>query len=117
MDYISISNANGIPFSVRRVMPGDTYGLRGQLTHDGDEPMIEFYDARHTQENTLGHFVSRYYESTLLHRRERLLHEGICLEGRVSDWVVDADSMQEVLEWVERGSHAHVAQPAVSPKP
>jgi len=55
---------NHAPINVRVVHPGDAYGLNGALTNDGDEAMVEFYDARYPH-TVHGRFVSRYTLSTL----------------------------------------------------
>ena len=46
-------------WAVRIVEKGDKYGLKDGLTHEGDEPLVEFYDTRYEHTN-LGQFVSRY---------------------------------------------------------
>lgn len=82
-------------FNVRIVFKGDAYGLNGCLTHEKDEPLVEFYDSRypHTE---WGQFVSRYYVSTILQRR----NDGLCLDGGVEAWSVCAKDMATVRTWL-----------------
>lgn len=89
-------NANGIPFNSRIVRKGEKYGLNFCLTHEESEPLVEFYDARfdHTK---FGQFVSRYYVTTLTGECEWSHGDsrktGICLDGGVPDWFVDANQV------------------------
>jgi hypothetical protein len=87
--------ASGVPFRVRIVNRGERYGLRS-ITNEGPEPLVEFYDRRwdHTEH---GQFVTRYYASTLLGHLG-----GLCLDGGVGGWSVDAASMANVREFVRR---------------
>ncbi len=47
MNVLNFTNDLGIPMIARFVRKGDRYGLDGCLTHDEDNPLIEFYDARY----------------------------------------------------------------------
>jgi hypothetical protein len=89
--------ANGIPFRVRVILKGDAYGLNNKLTC-GDKPLVAFYDLRymHTE---YGQFVSRYYLETLL-KDKRLAELGLCLDGGVRDWNVDAGNMRALLAFL-----------------
>jgi hypothetical protein len=99
---------NGVPFRARIVRQGDTYGLDHCLTHDKADPMIEFYDARYASvlsEHTIsvaqgfapeGQFVSRYYLSTFLAHG----NSGLCLDGGVDDWTLDAATVGAFRNWV-----------------
>ncbi len=82
-------------FNVRLVSKGDRYGLDWCRTHDKDEPLVEFYDARypHTE---FGQFVSRYCLSTMLERDDA----GLCLDGGVPEWSISADDMAAVRAWL-----------------
>jgi len=70
------------PWIVRLVTKGEKYGRQWCLTHDDDEPMIEFYmtdkGGRRVTRKT-GGFVSRYYLETLQERRQEMT--GLCLYG------------------------------------
>jgi hypothetical protein len=100
-DPLLVTNEDGITFAVRLVKKGDRYGLHGCLTHDIDEPLVEFYDTRYDHnsdwlEEFKGQFVSRYYAETLLG------HEGgLCLDGGVSDWHVSVGNMADIKKWLK----------------
>lgn len=91
-----------ITFTVKVIHTGDQYGRNNCLTHDKEEPLVEFFDARNNQ------FVSRYYLSTLLRKdqwsvgRPSLAETGLCLDGGVPDWTIDAAGMKPVIAWLER---------------
>ena len=89
-------------FNVRIVRKGDKYGLNNCLTHDKDEPMVEFYDNRypHTEH---GQFVSRYYVATILGTDRYGSGEGgLCLDGGNRDqWTVSAQDMDTVREYLK----------------
>ena len=83
-------------YHVRVVRSGDRYGLNFCLTHDKDEPLVEFCDSRypHTKH---GQFVSRYYLSTILEMGDT----GLCLDGGEPEWEVSAEDMAAVRAWLE----------------
>jgi hypothetical protein len=94
---ISIVNDAGLRFNVRLVRRGERYGRNLCLVHDKDDPLVEFYDARypHTE---IGQFITRYYRSTLMkppHDR------GLCLDGGVPDWRINATAFEAVLHSLE----------------
>lgn len=96
-----VKNANGREFFVRTVMKGDRYGLDDKLVHEKDEPMIEFYDWKYANQKTFGprgQFVSRYGLSTL----RKMGSGGICLDGGIPEWSVDAGAMRAVHDLVKR---------------
>jgi len=82
-------------FNVLIIRKGDAYGLNSCLTHDEDEPLVEFYDARypHTEH---GQFVSRYYLKTLLKNDEC----GISLDCGRPDMSLDSRDMKVVRVWL-----------------
>jgi hypothetical protein len=64
---------------------------------------IKFYDDRFKGDGfdpVLGQFVTEYYVETLMKDVERLTRTGLCLDGGVADWLVDADQMQKVIDFV-----------------
>lgn len=83
-------------FTVRFVNNGDKYGLDFCLTHDKDEPMIEFYDARYPL-TEFGQFVSRYYVKSLRGHTARLI-----LDGGIPEWTVSSDGMKQVQNLIEQ---------------
>lgn len=104
-----IETAHGVPFAVRIVRQGDGYGLGHKLVHDGDEPMVEFYDARFDDarfDEGLGQFVSRYDVGTIFgtdgwSANARGPGRGLMLQGGVPEWRVDGPAMDRVVEWLE----------------
>ena len=94
---ITVTNENGMTFNVQIVLEGESYGLEGSLTAKAD--LIEFYDARYEGEvfGEMGQFVSRYYVETI---REHGRGVGLDLDGGVADWTVDAEAMDEVIDFV-----------------
>jgi len=106
-----VINDAGRAFNVRLVQRGDRYGLDDCLTHDKDDPMVEWYDA--TYENTpdfgvRGQFVSRYSLGTLTGKDRysrcdhRLGSPGIDLCGHVDVWKVSGQNVRDALAAVER---------------
>tara|TARA_R100000353_G_scaffold175194_1_gene144875 strand:- start:1232 stop:1558 length:327 start_codon:yes stop_codon:yes gene_type:complete len=67
---------------VRLIMKGQKYGRDWCLTHNEDQPLIEFYMAdqnvKRATSKTRG-FVSRYYLETLTEKNDA--HLGLCLHG------------------------------------
>ncbi len=119
----SFTAANGVPFLCRLVNQGDPYGADFCLTHHDPIPAVEFYDARYpfchefvgTKEEAiaagapvLGQFVTRYMVSTLMDHR---LHPtaGLCLNGGIPAWCVDANSMAKVNAWMDQLTQPHVS--------
>lgn len=93
---MTITADNGVPFLVRIVREGDTYGLNDCLTHDEPMPLVEFYDTRYPH-TSRGQFVSRYYADTIAGVRSG---RGLDLDGGVPDWTIDGESMRFVSAWV-----------------
>ncbi|MGA2661399.1 MAG: hypothetical protein ABSH34_28285 [Verrucomicrobiota bacterium] len=90
-------------FTVRLVTAGDRYGRDFCLCYDkgdplfqADDPLVEFYDARHPT-TEFGWFISRYYASTL---RERAPRTGLCLQGDAKHLSLDAEAFARVHHWL-----------------
>jgi hypothetical protein len=98
MTMTSVTTVSGVPFTLRLVRKGDRYGRDFCLTHDQDEPLIEFYDGRYPH-SEYGQLVSRYNVSTLL-GDNKLAGCGLCLDGGVPNWVLDKDTLQVVVQWL-----------------
>lgn len=105
-------NGGYAPFRARLVMRGDRYGRDGVLTHDGDEPMIEFYDARYQHAPDYGQFVSRYnfsgYQGGC---RDGWENSGLDLQGGVASWTLTAEAKVAAGHWADsevarRAEHA-----------
>jgi hypothetical protein len=119
-DKIRIDTTHGVPFTVRIVRNGESYGLNHKLKHDKDEPLVEFYDARFDEarfDEGYGQFVSRYNVTTLQGRDRwslglRVQGQGLILHGGVPEWRVDGKAMDQAMEWVEQQ-----LEPSASPAP
>lgn len=99
---LNITNEKGISFNVRMVFQGQHYGnhLMTQLTHEEDDPLIEFYDASTVSNNGLGEFVERYRSKTLIDYIKSNFRV-INLDGGVPEWDISVENLKEVLEWAE----------------
>jgi hypothetical protein len=87
-------------FNVRILRAGDRYGRDFCLTHDKDEPLVEFYDSRYPHCD-YGQFVSRYYVSTILGTDGYGRGEGgLILHGGVPAWTVSKEDMDTVREYL-----------------
>jgi hypothetical protein len=104
---LKIINDKGRAFNVRRVKEGDKYGLNDCLTHGPDKlgDLIEFYDASTVLKThgDRGQFVTRYYVRTLQSDSAQLISRGLCLNGGVPVWTVDAGAMLAVIRWIQHG--------------
>ena len=98
MKILELPSATRTPFICRLVETGDRFGLNYQLVN-GDMPMIEFYDTRY-EHTEYGQFVSRYFVETLQKSRT-CWKQGLCLDGGVPEWSVDAERMKIVLDWLD----------------
>ena len=91
--------SDGRRFNVRLVRIGERYGRDLCLTHEskfnfGDDPLVEFYDARYPHCGEIGQFVSRYYRSTLMEKPAPA--RGLCLDGGVPEWSIDGVAFEMV---------------------
>lgn len=93
--------SHGVPYLIRRVEKGETFGLDFCLTHDQEDPFIEFYDARH-RHGPFGQFVSRYYLSTLK-ESSHSHYLGINLHGGEDDWKIDGKAYQFAMKQLTQG--------------
>lgn len=88
--------SNDIAFNVRIVQKGESYGKDNKLTHESNNPLVEFFDSRH-KFSEYGQFVSRYYLSTLT---EKGRTGGLQLEGCVPQWSISDKGMEQVRDWL-----------------
>lgn len=98
-----IWNDRGREFNVRLVKRGERWGLNDGLTHDKDDPLVEFYGER-------GQFVSNYYLSTLeesVREARGGLPRGLLLWGDDPAWSLDGAALLMAV----RGASALAAQP------
>jgi hypothetical protein len=119
-------NSNGNPFRMRVIQKGDAYGLNMKLVHDKDEPVVEFYDAKHVHEHDpsgapLGQFVSRYYLSSLTGEDEYsgngifALGQGLNLHGGVDAWTLSAECIADAeVALFEAGFIDEVKSPSLA---
>jgi hypothetical protein len=97
----TFTNDAGRNWAVRIVNKGDRYGRDDCLTHDKDEPMVEFYDLTYTEKfGPRGQFVSRYYRNTLT---DGCSGYGIDLDGGVPYWSMDGATLIEIVKWANEG--------------
>jgi|TARA_B110001454_G_scaffold12048_1_gene11092 hypothetical protein len=95
-------NERGQPWTIRIIDKGDKYGLDDCLTHENEEPTVEFYDAdnEHTIDKPsgimLGQFVSRYYISTIADGGSG----GLDLMGYEPKWKMNALVMDSVRSYL-----------------
>ncbi len=91
-------------FTVRIVNNGEKYGRDLCLTHNDDEPLVEFYDVRYAYDKdengiVLGQFVSRYYRDSVLKCASS--QRGINLDGGEPSWRIGADAIVAIGQWLE----------------
>lgn len=103
-----VHNDAGVKFRVCLIRKWERYGLPDAhtgtpvLTHDKDNPLVEFWDCTHVDRfGAEGQFVTRYDVETLHSDKygggpSRLQAHGLCLDGGVPAWVVSAENMREV---------------------
>jgi len=92
---LQVVSYQNVPFNVKVLKKGDTYGLNKCLTHEDERPVVEFYDARHDFDPE-GQFVSRYYVETLLEDEEG----GLDLMGYEPSWKLDHFDMKKVRSYL-----------------
>tara|TARA_R110000823_G_scaffold76566_2_gene174947 strand:+ start:2760 stop:3170 length:411 start_codon:yes stop_codon:yes gene_type:complete len=92
------------PWTIRVVLKGDNYGRDNCLTHN-EEPMVEFYDARHIRDCwPVGQFVSRYYVKSLKDDKYGPAHpgpNGLDLDSSQPSWSVTFKGMHLVMDFVD----------------
>lgn len=94
----TIVNADGRAFLVRLVREGERFGREDCLTHEGEDPLVEFYDVSNTSRfGPRGQFVSRYYLSTLTENYGNPL--GLDLDGGVPAWSLDNVAKVAAIRW------------------
>jgi hypothetical protein len=97
-ELLNIVNTDNVPFTVRMVSVGD-YRM-GNRVNDGPEPIVEFYDARYTEDFTeFGQFVSSYYVSSF--REDTRFPHGLSLYGGVDSWYISWYNVKEVVKWID----------------
>jgi len=74
--------------TVKILKQGDKYGLLNCLTHDENEPLVEFYSGKY--------FISRYYAKTLL----KGAVNGLCLDGGQRQFDIDLATMMSIRAFI-----------------
>src|SRR5947207_3305694 len=95
---LHVTNDAGRRFEVRCVRKGERYGLNNCLTHERDDPLIEFIDM--TPAGGLladGLFVARYPVQAFLQRDE---HADLWLYGKDVAWRLSPAQVRQVQEWI-----------------
>ena len=104
LTHIFHNDAHEARFTMRVVGDGDRYGRGMALTHNGPDPLVEFYDRRWDHDRDpdglmLGQFVSRYRLSTLLEPGRdgaTVFETGIMLDAGTG-WRVGPEGMADCL--------------------
>ena len=96
-----IDNQRQQPWTIQIIDKGDSYGRDNCLTHDKDEPLVEFYDGDHAHTKAedgtmLGQFVSRYNLSTICDGGRG----GLDLMGYEPKWKIDYTGMDYVRSYL-----------------
>jgi len=91
--------------NIRIVNKGEKYGLNRSLTHDQDDPLVEFYEAPYDQDHSqpyraLGQFISRYNAQTVLECAAG--NSGINLDGCEPNWHIGAENIVTIGKWIEQ---------------
>jgi hypothetical protein len=100
MATTTVTTQRGRTFTVRLVRTGDAYGRDMQLTHDKPQTLVEFYDYNQADKPAFaphGQFIARYYAGTLL---EREAGTGMSLHLGIPEWLLDAATMDQVMDWL-----------------
>lgn len=95
-------NVEQIPMFAKLVLKGESYGLNNCLTHDQDDPLVEFYSTKFQPE---GYFISRYALSTLRGKSQysngQFRRAGLCLQGDMPEYNVDQCAAEMVSRWLD----------------
>lgn len=98
-NFCNTTSNQSIKFQFRLINTGDRYGRNNCLTNH-NHAMIEVWDMDSNQ------FVSRYYLTTLLRwdhwsdREPSLDQTGLCLDGGVPAWTINAYAMRAPVQWM-----------------
>lgn len=96
--------AQGVPMTVVVYAGGEAIhtGLDRQYINTAGNPVAAFYDRRYCQppfHPEYGQFISEYYVSDLCTGQPIT---GLCLQGGVDAWTIDAATMQQVVAFLEK---------------
>lgn len=97
MKKTTLTNPSKRRFEVRLIEKGESYGLNDCLTHDKEEPFIEFIDI--TNPDCI-QMVSRYYARTISSidsaRGSNHAGAGLALHGDEPLWDLSPDNIEHV---------------------
>lgn len=93
------------PLNVRIVENGEQYGQADALTHNGTEPLVEFFDARHPHTPD-GQFISRYYLSVIM----SVIANGgaLNLAGGEPEWTASDETMATLGAYIDTTAIPHL---------
>jgi hypothetical protein len=100
-DSLAVVSEKKVPYNVLYLENGD-----GTQT-ECEGSLVRFYDSRF-RFTPHGQFVSCYYVSTLL-ESPRVPPRGLCLQGGVREWDIDAVTMAGILDWLAAKPYASFA--------
>ncbi len=95
--------AQGVPMTMVVYAAGAAVHTRQdhQYINKASEAVAAFYDRRYCQSPfhpEYGQFISEYYVSDLCTGQPS---NGLCLQGGVDAWTIDATTMQQVVAFLE----------------
>ena len=100
LNFCHAQNHHGRSFTFTIINTGDAYGKDLCLTNH-NAPMVEVWDTTSTRTTQM---VSRYYINTLLGFGEYSMGDcwqrGLCLDGGVPAWNINADDLTHVHQWL-----------------
>lgn len=84
------------------IFKGEKHGRDNCLIHEGEHPLVAFYDRRYLFDkdpdgNVVGQFVSSYFYGTLL---EHPYLYGLDLQRNEPDWTISAKGMEKVFAFL-----------------
>ena len=105
---IEITNEQDITFNVRVVYRGGSYGFNDELIYQNDEPLVEFYDTRYKQADTVcgyrGQFICRYLLTTLQDHMDRWPETTtLGLLGGQPQWSITGGNVREAVKYALKG--------------
>lgn len=104
MQTLKVQLDSGIPYAVKLVRKGETYGRGNCLTNTSDDPLVEFYDVRFAGKSAFfeeGQFIQRYSRSTIL---SSYPVSGLILDGGNPVWTLTRDEFRVVYAWLHESA-------------
>lgn len=85
---------------MRIVHRGDSYGRAWCLTHDQDEPLVEFYTPSPVEADSFGYFLSRYNATTIMNA-----HGGILIANQIKQYILSERQLLNVQQILRAKIH------------